>query len=76
MNGLELRERINHDESLRKKSIPFVFLTTASDKRPIHKAFVELNVQGYFTKPNDMNEFENIMSCTLNYWQWCLHPNS
>ena len=75
MNGLELRQQINEDESLRRKSIPFVFLTTASDKRPIQKAY-ELNVQGFFTKPHDINELQSIMQCTLKYWQWCLHPNT
>ncbi|MGZ5255600.1 MAG: response regulator, partial [Flavitalea sp.] len=31
MNGLELRRRITADEKLRRKSIPFVFLTTSTN---------------------------------------------
>ena len=55
MDGLELRKKINENEFLRKKSIPFIFLTTTSNKTVIEQAY-EMMVQDYFVKPNSIQE--------------------
>src|SRR5215210_4071759 len=38
MRGTELQKRINEDESLRRKSIPFIFLTTSANPTAVRKA--------------------------------------
>jgi CheY-like chemotaxis protein len=75
MNGLELREAINATEFLRRKSIPFVFLTTAGDKKTIEKAYDE-HVQGFFVKPHDIKTFKKTLQLMLDYWDKCVHVNS
>ncbi len=49
MNGVELKQRIDGNDRLRKKSIPFIFLSTAFDKNILEKVY-ECRVQGYFVK--------------------------
>jgi CheY-like chemotaxis protein len=75
MNGLELREEIDKDKELRKKSIPFLFFTTASDQYAIEKAY-ELTVQGYFVKENMFSDLKATIKLMVDYWSKCKHPNS
>jgi CheY-like chemotaxis protein len=75
MNGLELRRRINDDETLRKKSIPFIFFTTAASKYQIDEAY-NLTVQGFFLKESSFGQTENTFRLILDYWEKCKHPNS
>src|SRR5438270_10746427 len=44
LNGIELRNEINKSEYLKKKSIPFVFFTTALNRELVDEAF-SLSVQ-------------------------------
>lgn len=75
MNGLELRERINESEYLRKKAIPFVFLTTAANARIIETAYAEL-VQGFYKKASKYADLQEQIRLIVTYWQQCLHPNN
>jgi CheY-like chemotaxis protein len=75
MDGLELRRRINDDEFLRKKSIPFVFFTTAASKQQVQKAY-DLTVQGFFLKESSFIETEKTFQLIIDYWRKCKHPNS
>lgn len=75
MNGLELRMRINRDEELSKKSIPFIFLSTAARPLDVAKAY-ELNVQGFFVKESTLQDMEESMKIIVSYWLKCRHPNS
>lgn len=75
MDGLELRKEINENEFLRKKSIPFIFLTTTSTKSVIEEAY-EMMVQGYFVKPNSMQEIKETIKMIIDYWKVCRHPNT
>lgn len=75
MNGLELKKQINADDFLRKKSIPFVFLTTSSDHVAILRAY-EMMVQGYFKKENNFRQIQNCIRMIIEYWMICRHPNS
>src|SRR2546423_6600702 len=53
MTGIELKQKIDATEELRRKNIPFVFLTTNSDQKIINEVF-RMNVQGYFVKPSTL----------------------
>jgi CheY-like chemotaxis protein len=75
MNGLELRREINNDETLRKKSIPFIFFTTAASKQQIHEAY-DLTVQGFFLKESNFSDSEATFKLIIDYWSKCKHPNS
>ena len=75
MTGLQLRHEINENDFLRRKSIPFIFLTTNSDKKTIQHAY-EMMVQGYFVKPSNIREIKEMMKMIIDYWKICKHPNS
>lgn len=75
MSGIELKKRINEDEALRKKSIPFIFLTTSSEHRSVLEAY-EMMVQGYFKKENSFQQIQNTVRMIVEYWLICRHPNS
>lgn len=75
MTGLELRRAIDEDDRLRRKSIPFIFFTTAASKPQIDEAH-RLTVQGFFIKESTFGETENILRLILEYWKKCRHPNS
>lgn len=75
MDGIELRKRINENEEVKRKSIPFIFLTTAAGA-PTVKEVYEMSVQGFFEKPHTMQEVKRQLKEICDYWQRCRHPNS
>jgi CheY-like chemotaxis protein len=74
MNGLDMRKKIILSDRLRRKSIPFIFLSTSTRQQGIEDAY-EMMVQGYFVKPNNMEELKSTIRLIYGYWQICLHPN-
>lgn len=75
LSGMEFKKQIANDEYLKKKSVPFVFFTTAANKNYVNEAYLDLTVQGYFQKPNSYTETKNIIRVILEYWKYCKHPN-
>lgn len=75
MNGLELRKVINEEEYLRRKSIPFVFLTTAANQHTVQFAYDE-TVQGFYKKASRFEGLKEQVQLIVNYWRSCIHPNS
>ncbi len=75
MSGIELRRIIDADPFLRRKSIPFVFLTTVESKEVVEEVY-ELAVQGYFVKQYLLNDIEKQIKQILDYWKECKHPNT
>ncbi len=75
VTGIELKKRINADEHLRKKSIPFIFYTTSDQKYAIGKAY-EMIVQGFFVKENSIDKIKSTLKNIMDYWKLCKHPNS
>jgi CheY-like chemotaxis protein len=75
MNGIELRAKINADDHLRQKSIPFVFFTTSVNPTAVKQAY-EMMVQGYFRKGTSLEEQRDIVRMIVEYWSTCKHPNS
>jgi len=74
-NGLELREAINNNEFLRRKSIPFIFMSTTAHPNEVCKAY-DLTVQGFFEKSHTFPEMQSQMKLIIDYWSRCKHPNS
>lgn len=75
MNGLEFKARIQEDDYLKNKGIPFVFISTNATKQAVVKAHT-LSVQGYFQKPNNMEEIKNMLKILFDYWERCKHINN
>ena len=75
MSGLEFRRKLIESDYLMMKSIPFVFLTTSSNPDNVIRAY-KLMVQGYFVKPNSMEDLKQLIKKMLDYWLISLHPNS
>ncbi len=74
LNGFELREEIFNNEKLRTKCIPYLFFTTASDQKHVIEAYSK-SVQGFFVKPNGVDQLKNIIKKIIEYWQECVSPN-
>jgi len=74
MDGLQLRKRINEEEQLRRKSIPFVFFSTAATPSQVKTAY-DLTVQGFFIKGHNFAETMSTIKMVLDYWRRCRHPN-
>jgi CheY-like chemotaxis protein len=75
MNGLELKQKIDSNPELRRKSIPFVYFSTAASPKTISEAY-ELNVQGFFIKPYDIKQIRATLKLIIDYWCECKHPNN
>jgi CheY-like chemotaxis protein len=73
MSGLQLRQKINENDFLKKKSIPFVFLTTAANRDQIREAY-DLAVQGFFIKEQSFVQTATTLKLVLDYWDKCRHP--
>jgi CheY-like chemotaxis protein len=74
--GLEFKQRIDEDEYLRRKSIPFIFYSTSADQAVINKAYTTLSVQGFFKKSNSYKEIREDIRLIIDYWKSCRHPNT
>jgi CheY-like chemotaxis protein len=73
MNGLELKEKINENNFLRGKNIPFVFLSTNSEMGTIARAY-DLIVQGYFVKPEKLADIKEMILKIVDYWKISSRP--
>ena len=73
MNGPDLKRSINENDRLRRKSIPFVFLTTTADPKAVEQAY-DLLVQGYFQKANKIADLKNMVKMIIDYWMNCKSP--
>jgi CheY-like chemotaxis protein len=74
MSGPELKKKINENIQLRRKSIPYIFLTTTSEHHVVLDAYESLS-QGFFTKPDNINALKKMIEMILNYWKLAKHPN-
>lgn len=75
LNGIELKNAINSSDYLKRKSIPFVFFTTALNHKLVDEAF-SVNVQGFFKKPEQFSEIKLIIKQVLDYWHTSKRPNT
>lgn len=75
MSGVELRKIINNTDYLRRKSIPFVFFSTAATEDQIQEAY-DMTVQGFFLKQQNLKETQDVLDTIFKYWRKCIHPNA
>lgn len=65
MDGRELLKEIKRDPIL--KCIPVIVLTTSGLEEDIIKSY-DLHANCYIKKPNDMDQFVNIIKSIHSYW--------
>lgn len=75
MNGLQLKYNIEENDFLKKKAIPFIFLSTSADPKAVREAF-DLSVQGFFVKEHTYSGIQEQLKQILTYWKTCRHPNT
>jgi CheY-like chemotaxis protein len=75
MNGIRLKEEIERDPDLKRKSIPFVYLSTSANPQQVKKAY-ELTVQGFFLKGQSYDALKASIRQIVDYWKICIHINN
>jgi CheY-like chemotaxis protein len=75
-SGVEFKRRIDSDNQLRQKSIPFIFYSTSTNPHIVKEAYTQMTVQGFFKKGNNYQEIKNDIRVIFDYWQICKHPNT
>jgi CheY-like chemotaxis protein len=73
MDGFEIKEKIMNTRELQQLQIPFVFFTTAAQQTAVTAAYT-LSDQGFFTKPNTMDELQQTIKLIVEYWLGCYTP--
>ncbi len=73
LNGLELKEKIDSNEVLKLKCIPFLFFSTTSSQSQIIKAYFK-SAQGFFIKPDTYQKLVQRIKVIIDYWQECESP--
>lgn len=74
LSGMELREKIHQNESLRLRSIPYLFFSTTAEQKHVVDAYSK-SIQGFFIKPNSYDELRETMKTIIEYWLKCVAPN-
>jgi CheY-like chemotaxis protein len=75
LSGIELKDRIQLNESLRMKCIPYLFFTTTANQQHVIDAYSK-SVQGFFVKPVSMSSLTSVIRKIIDYWQVCESPKS
>jgi CheY-like chemotaxis protein len=73
LNGLELCKVIQDSKFLKDKKIPFIFFSTTAEDNELNEAY-NLNVQGFFKKPNTYEEIKSFLIQIIAYWSTCRFP--
>ena len=74
MNGLNFKKKIDADPILLKKAIPFIFASTSANNQEVKDAY-DYRVQGYFKKPNTIEDHAELLDLIIRYWIHSRHPN-
>ena len=75
LSGIELKDRIQLNENLRMKCIPYLFFTTTANQQHVVDAYSK-SVQGFFVKPVTMANLTSIIKKIIDYWLVCESPKS
>jgi hypothetical protein len=73
MDGITFKKTIDSCEVLKKRCIPFVFISTAPT--PFIKQICDLSVQGFFEKGNTLSQLNETLRIILKYWDLTRHLN-
>jgi CheY-like chemotaxis protein len=71
MDGITFKKHIDGCPVLKKKCIPFVFISTSP--APFVNLICELNIQGCFEKGSSMRQLSETLRTILTYWDLTKH---
>ncbi|REL24835.1 response regulator [Rhodohalobacter sp. SW132] len=74
MNGMEFKKAIDRDEYLRQKTIPFIFASSDPVRKDVIEAY-QYRVQGFFKKPDSIEDQAAMLETIIMYWVSCIHPD-
>lgn len=74
MTGLDFKAHIETNNILQRKNIPFVFLSTTTNRTFVSKAF-QLNAKGFFVKGPSYSSLKTSLKTILSYWAESEHAN-
>ena len=74
LTGAELRDKVHNNESLRLKSIPYLFFTTTAEQKAVIEAYSK-SIQGFFIKPVSYDALKRVITIVVEYWQECVSPD-
>lgn len=74
MDGFQLREKVLEGNSIRDKSIPFIFWSTSASQAQIRRAY-DLSAHGFFLKGRSYNELKERIQEMIKYWSDSLTPS-
>ncbi len=57
LNGIELRAKVQQNELINIKCIPYILLSTTASKSFVDNAYL-IGIQGYFKKPSSSDAVE------------------
>ena len=75
-SGLDFKMDIDNNPTLRRKSIPFIFHSTAAMPEQVDMAYTQMTVQGFFKKSSSMDVNRLQLKMIIDYWMSCKHPNT
>jgi CheY-like chemotaxis protein len=73
LSGIQLRDKMQQLGELKLRTIPFLFLTTGTPPDNIIYSYSH-SVQGFFTKPNNYQEWKKNLQRIFEYWSTCTEP--
>jgi CheY-like chemotaxis protein len=74
IDGFELRKKIHNNEQLQIRCIPYLFFTTGAQRKAVYDAY-SMSAQGFFIKPNSIEDLRNTIRKIVEYWQECFSPS-
>lgn len=73
MTGMELKEKINSDDKLKRHSIPFIFLSESVNPQDVDEAYMSL-VQGFYVKAPTYEGLKDQLQAICGYWERAVTP--
>ena len=73
LTGMDIKKIVQDDKQLRLKCIPFILFSTSSANTSVKEAYSH-GVQGYFIKPNDIEQLIEIFYAIVCYWNFSETP--
>ncbi len=74
LSRIELRKQVFEKESIRLKTIPYLFFTNSAEQRDVIDAYSK-SIQGFFVKPSEFGELKDTIRIIMEYWQKCVSLN-
>ena len=74
LKGFDLREKLQTDEAIHLRCIPYLFFTKAAEQKEIINAYSR-SVQGFFIRQTEISQLEKMIFRIMEYWKRCATPN-